>query len=136
MPVNIGLAQLSYGLLVTSLVIYALAMLAYACDFAFSKERVLTGLAAVPAGTAASPSEVPELVAAGIGAAAGQLGAAPMRLPRPFHPPFPALPAPAGQAARMTRPPWPDRPAWPRACRASRVTRAGPPGSGCARRSG
>ena len=76
MPVNLGLAQLSYGLLVTSLVIYALAMLAYACDFAFSKERVLTGLAAVPGRDGASPSEVPELVAAGIGAAAGQLGAA------------------------------------------------------------
>jgi cytochrome c-type biogenesis protein CcsB len=65
------LAQLSYVLLITTVITYALAMLAYACDFAFSKERVMTGI----------PAEVPELVGVGatvrakVGAAAGAAGA-------------------------------------------------------------
>ena len=56
MPVNTGLAQISYGLLLASLITYALAMLAYACDFAFSKERLMTGI------PAEVPAEQPELV--------------------------------------------------------------------------
>ena len=35
MPINSGLAQLSENLLLFTIVVYALAMLAYACDFAF-----------------------------------------------------------------------------------------------------
>jgi cytochrome c-type biogenesis protein CcsB len=66
-PVNTGLAQISYGLLLASLITYALAMLAYACDFAFSKERLMTGI------PAEVPAEQPELV--GVGAAAGQAAA-------------------------------------------------------------
>ena len=40
MPVNTGLADFSNDLLLTAVVIYALAMLAYACDFAFGKKQV------------------------------------------------------------------------------------------------
>ncbi len=39
MPVNAGLAHLSNGLLLTAVVFYAVAMLAFACDFAFGKKR-------------------------------------------------------------------------------------------------
>ena len=44
MPVNIDLADASNALLVATLVLYALAMLAYACDFAFARQRVLAGV--------------------------------------------------------------------------------------------
>jgi cytochrome c-type biogenesis protein CcsB len=64
MHINIGLAQLSQQLLLFAIVTYALAMLAYACDFAFGKQRIMA-----PATGAA-----PELV--GIGAAAGLAGRA------------------------------------------------------------
>lgn len=37
MPVNSGLAEASNALLLSTVVIYALAMLAYACDFAFGR---------------------------------------------------------------------------------------------------
>ncbi len=56
---NTGLADLSNATLVFAIVLYALAMLAYACDFAFGKRQ------------AAAPTAVrrePELVAAGVGA--------------------------------------------------------------------
>ena len=39
-PVNTGLADVSNDLLLTAVVIYALAMLAYACDFAFGRKQV------------------------------------------------------------------------------------------------
>ena len=61
MHVNIGLADTSNSCLLTAVLLYALAMLAYACDFAFGKERVLAS-----AGLAGQP----ELVGAGVGAAA------------------------------------------------------------------
>ena len=41
MPINITLADTSNGLLLSTVVIYAIAMLCYACDFAFAKHRVL-----------------------------------------------------------------------------------------------
>jgi cytochrome c-type biogenesis protein CcsB len=55
MPVSSGLAQVSNEFLFGTVVVYALAMLCYACDFAFARQRVL----------AAAP--VPELVGAGAG---------------------------------------------------------------------
>jgi cytochrome c-type biogenesis protein CcsB len=58
--VNIGLADASNSCLLTAVILYALAMLAYACDFAFGKERVLAS-----AGLAGQPA----LVGAGVGAA-------------------------------------------------------------------
>jgi cytochrome c-type biogenesis protein CcsB len=41
-PINTGLAHLSNGLLLTAVVIYAVAMLAFACDFAFGKKAAPT----------------------------------------------------------------------------------------------
>ena len=66
MPVNSGLAQVSNELLFGTVILYAIAMLCYACDFAFGKPRVL----------AAAP--VPELVSAGASAATGVGGAGPV----------------------------------------------------------
>ena len=57
MPINSGLAQISNVLLVLAIVLYALAMLAYACDFAFGRRKA-------PASSSAS-ARVPELVGAG-----------------------------------------------------------------------
>ncbi len=55
MPVNPGLADFSNVLLLTTVILYALAMLSYACDLAFARQRVL------------ATEAVPELVAAGAG---------------------------------------------------------------------
>jgi cytochrome c-type biogenesis protein CcsB len=65
-PVNTGLADISNDLLLTAVVIYALAMLAYACDFAFGKKKVPAARAAarVPVLVGAEPA------AAGAGEAA------------------------------------------------------------------
>jgi cytochrome c-type biogenesis protein CcsB len=60
MPVNSGLADAANALLFSTVILYALAMLAYACDFAFARQRVLADT--VPADTAA-----PALVAVGAG---------------------------------------------------------------------
>jgi len=43
MPVNAGLADASNVLLFSTVILYALAMLCYACDFAFARQRVLAG---------------------------------------------------------------------------------------------
>jgi cytochrome c-type biogenesis protein CcsB len=40
MPINTGLADISNDLLLTAVVIYALAMVAFACDFAFGRKKV------------------------------------------------------------------------------------------------
>jgi cytochrome c-type biogenesis protein CcsB len=68
MPVNTTLADTSNGLLLSTVILYALAMLCYASDFAFARHRVLAGVAgaAAPAG---SPelAAMPELVTAGVG---------------------------------------------------------------------
>jgi len=74
-PVNSGLAQASNAFLLSTVVIYALAMLAYACDFAFGRR---------PAAVTAA-ARVPELV--GASSAAG-----------------PADPGPKGAAALPVRP--------------------------------
>jgi cytochrome c-type biogenesis protein CcsB len=90
-PVNTGLADISNDLLLTAVVIYALAMLAYACDFAFGKKKA----------PAVRATQVPVLVGAGpAGAGAGQAappavssppvtsgggGAGPTHLPIPVH---------------------------------------------------
>lgn len=60
MPVNAGLADVSNVLLFTTVILYALAMLAYACDFAFARQRVL-------AGTVLAETAAPALVAVGAG---------------------------------------------------------------------
>jgi cytochrome c-type biogenesis protein CcsB len=73
MPINATLAGLSNGLLLAAVLLYAVAMLCYACDFAFAKHRVMAGLTD-PAASDAAASEaaltgaaVPSLVAAGAG---------------------------------------------------------------------
>ena len=63
MPVNSGLAQVSNELLLGTVILYAIAMLCYACDFAFGKQRML----------AVAP--VPELVGAAAPAGTGVGGA-------------------------------------------------------------
>ena len=99
MHINIGLAQLSEQLLVLTIVVYAIAMLAYACDFAFGRQRI----AAPPA------AKAPEYAPAGaVAAAAGQRAAGPgsgpgRRLPDGPEGNRPAT-APGGPAA--TRPGW------------------------------
>jgi cytochrome c-type biogenesis protein CcsB len=75
MPINVSLGDLSNGLLLITVVLYALAMLCYASDFAFARHRVMAGL------TDGSVAEVPaaEFVAAGSGGIAGGSGGSPPR---------------------------------------------------------
>jgi cytochrome c-type biogenesis protein CcsB len=61
MPINTAAADTSNGLLLSTVIIYAIAMLCYACDFAFAKQRVLGGV------SEQAEVAVPELVAAGAG---------------------------------------------------------------------
>ena len=61
MPINTAAADTSNGLLLSTVIIYAIAMLCYACDFAFAKHRVLAGV------SDQAEVAVPELVAAGAG---------------------------------------------------------------------
>ena len=95
MPVNSGLAQVSNELLFGTVILYAIAMLCYACDFAFGKQRVLAVApvsvlvgAGVPAATGtgdAGPAVPVDLAAAGSaagGSAAG--GSASSRWPAGF----------------------------------------------------
>jgi cytochrome c-type biogenesis protein CcsB len=78
--INTGLAQVSSAFLFATVVLYAIAMLAYACDFAFSKARVMRAAAvAVPGESAAATGQAsaaarPEPAAVGV--AAGGLAAA------------------------------------------------------------
>jgi cytochrome c-type biogenesis protein CcsB len=62
-PVNIDLADVSNSCLLAAVILYALAMLAYACDFAFGKQRLMAAVAS---------DAVPELV--GVGAVADAAG--------------------------------------------------------------
>jgi hypothetical protein len=60
-PVHIssGLADASNGFLLAAVLLYALAMLAYACDFAFRKERLLGTTSAAGASAAPAPAPAP-----------------------------------------------------------------------------
>ena len=44
MPINAAAADTSNGLLLSAVIIYAIAMLCYAFDLAFAKHRVLAGV--------------------------------------------------------------------------------------------
>ena len=68
MPINTAAADTSNGLLLSTVIIYAIAMLCYAFDLAFAKHRVLAGVNE-PADVA-----VPELVGAGAGGPATIVG--------------------------------------------------------------
>src|SRR5215467_858522 len=81
MPINASLGDLSNTLLLAAVVLYALAMLSYASDFAFARHRVMAGL------TDTSVAEVPaaEFVASGAGGPSTTVTAS--------IPPAPAAPA-------------------------------------------
>jgi cytochrome c-type biogenesis protein CcsB len=68
MPINTAAADTSNGLLLSTVIIYAIAMLCYAFDLAFAKNRILAGVN--------EPSDVaiPELVGAGAGGPAAIVG--------------------------------------------------------------
>ena len=71
-------------LLLTTVILYALAMLSYACDFAFRKERLLAPEAEATARLTSASAElvVPELVTAGAACRpAGAAGPAVRRAP-------------------------------------------------------
>jgi cytochrome c-type biogenesis protein CcsB len=73
MPINATLAGLGNGLLLTAVLLYALAMLCYACDLAFARHRVMAGLT----DAAMTDATVPSLVAAGAGGPAVPVAADP-----------------------------------------------------------
>jgi cytochrome c-type biogenesis protein CcsB len=85
MPINSGLAQLSEHLLLFTIVVYALAMLAYACDFAFGRQRAdepapaqaadLVTAGAVTAGAATAGGATAGAATAGAAAPAGTVTA-------------------------------------------------------------
>jgi cytochrome c-type biogenesis protein CcsB len=101
MPINFTLADISNGLLLSTLILYALAMLCYACDFAFARHRVVAGVTEAEG----AQKQVPALVgaSAAVSAGAGGTGA----------PAGPATPVTAGMtpadAADEVSPPsrWP-----------------------------
>ena len=125
MPINITLADTSNGLLLSTVVIYAIAMLCYACDFAFAKHRVLGNLTekadVAPVPELAVPElAVPELAVPELaGAAAGGRGRVGGAAPAYRRPPLLAA----------------CRPPTSRPSPASRLPVAGRPASGCAWRS-
>ena len=117
---NTGLADVSNVALVLAIAIYAVAMVAYAFDFAFGKRRpsAVSPASATPA--AAQAGTRPELVAAAVGSSVAELAgrgspADPADLADPADPAAPAkpaepaaygvLPAPAPPAASPPR--WP-----------------------------
>jgi cytochrome c-type biogenesis protein CcsB len=67
--VNVGLAHLSNDILISTLVLYSLALLAYAGDFAFGRH---------PSKAVTQATEVPELVTAGVPAATAGAGSGPL----------------------------------------------------------
>ena len=88
---NLGLAQLSDDLLIVAVVIYSLAMLAYAGDFAYGRRVKVAGAA----GKAARP--VPELAGVGAGSGAGTPGT-PATPGKPATPETPSAVAPPADA--------------------------------------
>jgi cytochrome c-type biogenesis protein CcsB len=75
MPVNGGLADVSNALLFATVILYAIGMLCYACDFAFARQRLM-------------PAEAPALLAVGA-------GGPPVAAPAAAGTPPPAAPAAA-----------------------------------------
>ncbi len=105
MPINATLAGLSNGLLLAAVMLYALAMLCYACDFAFARDRLMAGLTDhADAGAALAEAPVPSLVAAGAGAPAAPVGASAGKRAAPVSA-APAQPTGAGPGTSASR--WP-----------------------------
>ena len=80
MPVNTGLATVSNDFLLAAVAIYALAMLAYAFDFAFGSRQApavparARQLVSVAAGAASAPAQTVTAATAATGGAAGTAG--------------------------------------------------------------
>jgi cytochrome c-type biogenesis protein CcsB len=96
MPVNVGLAQLSDHFLLATVFFYALAVLAYAGDFAFGRRAEPRAVKAVPAEQAALVAEEAK-VAVGAGIAAQAAATAPQTAAPT------ALTGSAGQAGAVAR---------------------------------
>ncbi|MEP7025929.1 MAG: hypothetical protein ABJB47_19455, partial [Actinomycetota bacterium] len=84
MHTNIGLAQFSESLLILAIVVYALAMLSYACDFAFGRQRLAAIAVKTPglagdAGAATAESSAGEPSAEAVPAEAIAVGAGAVR---------------------------------------------------------
>ncbi len=75
MPINFSLADTSNGLLLSTLILYALAMLCYASDFAFARHRVMAGVTEAEA----ARTKVPALVGVGAGAVPAGAASAPVK---------------------------------------------------------
>jgi cytochrome c-type biogenesis protein CcsB len=73
MAINITLADFSNGLLLSTLILYALAMLCYACDFAFARHRIMAGVTEAEAARTVVPAP---LVGVGAGSGVGARGTA------------------------------------------------------------
>jgi len=87
MPVNTGLADVSNALLFSTVILYAIGMLCYACDFAFARQRVM--------------AEMPARVAVGAGGPPVTVPAAPPAAgPATAGPSFPQENTPDGAAQR------------------------------------
>jgi cytochrome c-type biogenesis protein CcsB len=87
MPVNTGLADVSNALLFSTVILYAIGMLCYACDFAFARQRVV--------------AEMPARVAVGAGGPPVTVPAAPPAAgPATAGPSFPQENTPDGAAQR------------------------------------
>jgi cytochrome c-type biogenesis protein CcsB len=97
MHINIAEADLSHALLLIAIVGYALAMLAYAADFAFGRQR-LTGPA--PAAATAEAPAAAQAQPVAVGAARGRAAAAGGLPPAPA----PAGPAPSGTGSGTAGP--------------------------------
>ena len=93
---NIELADVSNATLVLAIVLYAIAMLAYACDFAFGKREPAE---AAPARRPADLMETAALVGAGSGA---KSGAGPQGLEFAGHA-FPADPGDPSELADLSQ---------------------------------
>jgi cytochrome c-type biogenesis protein CcsB len=105
MPINATLAGLSNGLLLGAVLLYALAMLCYAADFAFAGHRVMAGLTDATATDASvTAAAVPSLVAAGAGGPAVPVAGSTAGPTAPVAAASAAPPA-AGARARASR--WP-----------------------------
>ena len=106
MPVNTTLADASNGLLLSTLILYALAMLCYAGDLAFARHRVLAGIdSATDADAKVTGARVPELVGAGA-PAAGAGGPASGRSVVPAQPDRPSDGEGSGRTSRWPSGAW------------------------------
>jgi cytochrome c-type biogenesis protein CcsB len=100
MPVNLGLAQLSNHFLIGTVVLYSLALLAYAGDFAFGRHPAKALVKAT--GSVAAEAQKPALVAAGVPAAAGPVAGTGGPAPAADLPSVPGTPGPRD----LTRASW------------------------------